>query len=228
MELINVETPEKTKEVAKRTGVSPTEIGFIKDGKTYTREEVQALPFDQLTLIQKLNRFREKSAAHIQQEIIFNPNHILAGLKISKAAYDDLYASRFTDQTQKKLSVIFSDLVGYAQQKAAEPVKQDIRQGIYYLATDTNEKEQHSRPSRFNDWDDFNYKTVHNSLVDVSLVDSSSFNGLGYNFAVHPAISPGPTTSSGSYPPHFFKIYVEQKHQSWKTYAATKITPVAR
>lgn len=195
MELINSKTSEEIKEIAKRTGViheaaediakrtgvSPTEIGFIKDGKTYTREEVQALPFDQLTLVQKLNRFREKSVEHMQQEIILNPNHILTGLKINEAAWNDYYANRFTDPGYKKLSVIFSQLAGRLQEKAAEPVKQDIRQGTYYLI---EKNEPRARPSRFNTWDaGMSTAAGLASEVDVSLVSAVSFDGLGYKFA---------------------------------------------
>ena len=188
MELINATTEKETQDAVAK-GVSPVEIGFTKDGRVYTREEVQALPLSELTLIQKLNRFREKLVEHMQQEIIFNPHHILAGLKVNETAWNDFEKGCFTDPGYKKLSVIFSDLVGKAQRKASEPVKQDIRQGTDYL---TEENELRSRPSRFNVWDNATSKIVRNSLVDVSLIDSSSFDGLGYKFAVGPAaIVPG-------------------------------------
>ena len=185
MELINATTEKETQDAVAK-GVSPVEIGFTKDGRVYTREEVQALPLSELTLIQKLNRFREKLVEHMQQEIIFNPHHILEGLKVNETAWNDFEAGCFTDPRYKKVSVIFSGLVGEAQRNASEPVKQDIRQGTYYLTktnylTETNEPR--SRPSRFNAWDNATLKIARSSLVDVSLIDSSSFDGLGYKFA---------------------------------------------
>ena len=102
-------------------------------------------------------------------------------------------------------------MVGEAQRKASEPVKQDIRQGTYYLTktnylTETNEPR--SRPSRFNVWDNATVKIARSSLVDVSLIDSSSFDGLGYKFGVGAAIVARPHNKASE---HIFKTYVEQK-----------------
>lgn len=180
MELINATTPDAT-QAAIAKGVSPIEIGFIKDGRAYTREDVQAMLFSDLTLLQKINRFREKLTQHMQQEIIFNPHHILAGLKINGTTWDTLPHAQ--DPQYKKRSIIFSQLVGRAQGTAAEPVKQDIRQGTYYLIEENEPRS--SRSARFNTWDHTASKIVCNSLVDDSLINSSSFDGLGYKFGAY-------------------------------------------
>jgi hypothetical protein len=168
MALIYAKTKEETDTVISRTGVAAREASDCRDN-----------PFDQLTLVQKLNRFRERFVKHMQQEIIFNPNHILAGLKSHEAVWDTLPHGQ--DPNHNKRSIIFSQLCGWAQRNAAEPVKQDIRQGTYYLAKET---ERRSRQSRFND------SRNRNSVVDVSLSDSSIVDGSGYKFAADAASLP--------------------------------------
>ncbi|MCX7121974.1 MAG: hypothetical protein NTZ67_09450, partial [Gammaproteobacteria bacterium] len=107
------------------------------------------------------------------------PHHILTGQKHNEKTWDEVDAMSITDPGYKKRIVIFSQLVGWSQRNAAEPCRQDIRQGTYYL---TEKKEPRSRPRRFNDWNstqDF----VRNSVVDASLIDSSVIDGIGYKFA---------------------------------------------
>lgn len=146
------------------TGVSPIQTATDR-----------ATPFDQLTLVQQLNRFREKFVAHMQSEIIFNPHHILAGLKSYEKTWDTLPAA--ADPDVKKRSLIFCQLAGWAQRNAAEPVRQDIRQGICHLIA---KKELRSRPQRFNDLNN------SNSKVDVSLVGGLHIiDDWGYKFGVN-------------------------------------------
>ena len=167
MELIIATGPAATAVAIARTGVSPTQT-----------DAARAKPFDQLTLVEKLNHFREEFVIHTQPEIIFNPHHILTGLKHNRTTWDTL--KHASDPEYKMRSVIFSQLVGWAQRKAAEPVKQDIRQGTYYL---TEKKESRTRQSRFNQYDYCENKVVCDSCIDVSLIDSSSIDGIGYNIA---------------------------------------------
>src|SRR3990167_3533963 len=168
MELIIATGPAATAVAIARTGVSPTQT-----------DAARAKPFDKLTLVEKLNRFREEFVAHTQPEIIFNPHHFLTGLKHNEKTWDEVDAGRIPDPNYKMCIVIFFQLVGWAQRKAAEPVKQDIRQGIYYFP----EKEgARARPAGFNALDP-NYRVIRNSLDDVSLVDSSLIDGIGYKLA---------------------------------------------
>jgi hypothetical protein len=228
MALINATAPEATIAAIAR-GVSHTQIGFTQEGRQYTAAEVQAMPLSELTLIQKLNRFREKIVERMQQEIIFNPGHILAGLKINETAWLDFCENRFPDPGHKKLSVIFSNLVGYAQRKAAEPVKQDIRKGTFYITSKTGEKESCFRPSGFNSWSSVSAKIVHNSHIDVSLVNESALDGLGYKFGGGPY--GGSTAPLGQAGPFFsfFKIYLDQKQRDFlKIIKFVAQTPSAR
>ena len=167
MQLINTKTSEEAAQVAAATEVAATQTA-----------EARAKSFDELTLVEKLNRFREELVKHMQKEIIFNPHHISAGLKINEETWDTL--PHAADPEYKKRTVIFSQLAGWAQRKAAEPVKQDIRQGTWYL---TEKNEPHTRPACFNDLDR-NYNIVRNSLVDVSIVNASPVHGLGFKFAI--------------------------------------------
>jgi hypothetical protein len=183
MALINARTKEETDAVIARTGVANQEA-----------DECRALPFDRLTLVQKLNRFREKLVEHMRNEIIFNPNHILAGLKHNEQTWDEVDAGRIVDQNYRKVSAIFSHLVGKAQREAYENVRQDIRQGTWYL---TEQNETRTRQSRFNDFDP-NYNVVRNSLVDISLADSSSIDGIGYRFAAWRAAARGRQLGEGA------------------------------
>src|SRR3989338_2375889 len=170
MELINATTPEETAAVVARYLVAekPSDAARLKS-------------FDELTLVEKLNRFREELVKHMQQEIIFNPNHILAGLKHNEETWNADDAGRIADPGYKKRTIIFSQLAGWAQRNAAEPVKQDIRRGCKYDYF-TEDEEPRTRRSRFNKYSR-NGNIVRNSLADVSLVDSSVVDGLGYKVA---------------------------------------------
>ena len=112
----------------------------------------------------------------MQREIIFNPQHILTALKANDAACNTRPNIHNYKDYYKRRNVIFSQLCGFAQRLASEPVKQDIRQGACYLI---EENERRTRQSRFNTLDN-NYDVVKNSLVDVSV--SSVIDGLGYKF----------------------------------------------
>jgi hypothetical protein len=206
---IFAETPEATAAAIARTGVASAQT-----------DEARAKPFDQLTLVQKLNRFREKFVAQSEKEIIFNPNHILSGLQSNVTIWDTLpYAA---DTNYHKRIVIFSQLVGWAQRNAAEPVRQDIRQGTWDL---TRENERRTRQSRFNTFDS-NYSVVKNSLVDVSI--SGVVDGVGYKFAAgyRARSCPGWLASDlhgdirMALAHSVFKTYVEQKQQAYRTYYA--------
>lgn len=149
-------------------------------GASFTQtDDARAKPFDQLTLVEKLNRFREEFVKHMQSEIIFNPNHIASALAVNEKKYEAL-ASAATDVKYKKRTVIFLQLVGFSQRVASEPYKQDIRQGTCNL---TEDKEPRARPSFFNVID-CNDKITRNSRTDVSLVDSSVIDGVGFKFGV--------------------------------------------
>ncbi|OGT46189.1 MAG: hypothetical protein A3E82_04210 [Gammaproteobacteria bacterium RIFCSPHIGHO2_12_FULL_38_11] len=211
MTLINAKTEEETKAVITRTGVAPRES-----------EDCRNKPFNELTLVQKLNRFREKLAEQLQREIIFNPHHILTGLKANADVWFALPDRQ--DPNNDKRSVIFSQLCGFAQRLASEPVKQDIRQGTCYLTGEDEAGDYHltgknairrTRQSGFNTTGP-NFSHVENSLVDVSV--SSLVDGIGYKF--------GGSTSQPERCSYWgcglweFKIYVEQKQQAFRTYYA--------
>ena len=137
----------------------------------------------------------------------------MTGLKANEAVWDTLpYAQ---DQHYHKRSVIFSQLCGFAQRLASEPVKQDIRQGTWYL---TEENERRTRQSRFNA-PSANYSVVKNVLVDVSV--SARVSGVGYKFGglIWAAIG-GRGGWAGESVRRCFKTYVEQKQQACRTYYA--------
>lgn len=173
--LIKAETPEETAAACARMGIAASQTSEARDKA-----------FNELTLVEKLNRFREELVKHMQLEIIFNPHHISEGLRIyerawrdcdNERAWRDCYAGPLTNVSI--LPVIFCYLVGGAQRKAPEPFKQDIRQGTLYLTQLdlTQQVESRARPSRFSTYGD-----KRNSLVDISLIDASSLDGLGYKF----------------------------------------------
>lgn len=142
-------------------------------------DDARAKSFDQLTLVEKLNRFREELVRHMQSELIFNPYHIVSALAANEKKYFD-FRDTSTDIDHKKSTVIFSQLVGFSQRFASEAYKQDIRQGVEFLARG---KESRMRPTQFNEYDGDNF--VQNSLVDVSSVDALVIDGLGYKFGVY-------------------------------------------
>lgn len=178
MTLIDADTEEKT-QAAIAKGVSPIEIGFTDQyGKAYTREEVQALPFSELTLLQKMNHFREKLVEHRRQEIISNLYHILKSAEHNDHIWDEVRVNSLADPNYEKRSIICSQVYGFAQVTAEEPVRQDLRQGAFYLVSDyfTEENPQpRRRPS------DFNY-LPRKEYRDDSLDDRLSVSGWGYKF----------------------------------------------
>lgn len=160
--LIDAKTPEEIAAIIARTGVSPIES-----------DEARTKPFCRLTLVEKLNHFRQKFVAHMQREIIFNPRHILCVLKEYEGICDRVNTPAVADPNAHKRKLIFSQLVGWAQRNAAEAVKQDIRQGAGYLIGQTSELRE--RQSFFN-------AGRRNAYPDESLFDSA-ISGIGYRFA---------------------------------------------
>lgn len=168
--LTYAQTPEEI-QAAIAKGVSPIEIGFTdQDGRRYTREEVQALTFDQLTLIQKMNRFREKFVAHMQQEIIYNPYHILCALGINPDVWNGLMDG---PGFMRFRANFISAQSSYMERTAPEAVKQDFRQGIWWMKKYDHPRK---RPSLFDDADILKY--------DKSLCDISCIEGWGYSFDI--------------------------------------------
>lgn len=220
MELIKARTPEETAAVIAHTGVASKES-----------DAARAKLFPDLTLVEKLNRFREEFVNHMQQEIIFNPNHILTGLRHNEKIWYEVDAGRIADPKHKKHSIIFFQLAGWAQRNAAEPVKQDIRQGTYYLI---EKDEMRTRQSYFNKDnrtpqvclnDDLNNDDgiARNVLADVSLVDSWVVAGLGYKFAAMGRAQRWPRF--GAPKPEVLQTYIEQKQKVWKTYIVNICRP---
>jgi hypothetical protein len=163
--LIKAITPEETAAIVARCGVAARQT-----------TEARSKSFDDLTLIEKLNHMREKLIEHMRAEIIFNPYHTLGALTVNERVRNMLRHTR--DQDYKKRDVICVNLPGYALRKASEPTKQDIRQGIWYL---TKKNEQRARPPCFNGLEDGN-SVVRNVVEDVSLIDPSCIDGVGYKF----------------------------------------------
>jgi len=150
----------------------------------------------------------------MQQEIIFNPNHILEAMKEHERVWNEIAIGRFSDHPasgdRPKRAVIFSQLLGFAQRCAPEPVKQDIRQGVWYLMRG-EETELRARSSRFNIFDGRGIS--RNYLVDVSLSDSLSIDGIGYKFAAtHCAVNDGRSASvlAQRNPMHFSRLVLSK------------------
>ena len=170
--LIHARTPAEKRDAILK-GVSSVEVAFVDEyGAVHTRQAVQATSFDTLTLIQKLNRFREKMRELVEQEIIFNPNHIL---EILKQAGNFDHRNKKIHLEQKFL--IFSQLLGFAQRQASEPTKQDMRQGLLYLL----QGEGRSRPVEFNCHHHYLRRSYK---LDVSILGPDDVDGIGYRFAL--------------------------------------------
>lgn len=215
MMLVTAKTAEEVKVAIIRTGVAAREA-----------DECRGKPFAQvtLTLVQKLNRFREKFVEHVQKEIIFNPNHILSGFRNNETIWETLRVDG--DPDFYKRITILSQLAGWTQRHASEPVRQDIRQSIFYLT----QNESRTRQSRFNVVD-ANWCIIRNAVVDISLVDSTVVDGLGYKIEQQRARTgahPNPNMSLLGVVPTIaylaldFKRYVEQKRQAFSKLLAPR------
>lgn len=168
MALIKADTPEKIKEAIKKTGVGSGE------SEAYSKKD-----FSELTLVQKLNRFRRKLVEHMRYEVIFNPNHILKALEQNEDYWD--HHRDIQDSDDCKPTVIFSQLVGWAHRCASESMKQVLRQGSVHLFC---KGERCARQVRFNDGDRYNGPLKRNLVFDGSIANSDFVGGIGYNYGV--------------------------------------------
>jgi len=156
------------------------DAAILETGTSFTQTDAcRNKPFNQLTLFEKMNHYREELRLHMQGEIIFNPNHILNALYIYYEKYSAL-DNAGTDTNHKKRDIIWCMGVGAAQRFASETYKQDIRQGVFNLIVG---KKPRGRQSRFNDFRRTNQRATQNVLADVSLSNSSLIDGLGFKFA---------------------------------------------
>ncbi len=136
-------------------------------GASFTQtEEAREKKFDQLTLVEVFNRFREESTKLFQDEHknnhVFNPYHLLKAYKIYEQNYDNW--------TIEQCQAFWCQAVGYFQRFVPSCYAQAFAQGIYYIV-ENDEKLNRS----------FKFKHADNSsFCPINFVSCS---GLGFNYA---------------------------------------------
>lgn len=185
-------------------------------GTSFTQTDAcRNKPFDQLNLFEKMNRYREELKRHMDEEIIFNPNHMKNTINISHDKCWMMSKNR-TDKNYKKRDVILTMGVGITQRFASESYRQDMRQGSYYLV---EENESRVRQSRFNNR--CRCDIIPNVLVDDSLSNPSRVDNWGFKFAVGSAGNRASSSQNDAgVIESIFHSLCRQKHLTWQAYKA--------
>lgn len=149
-------------------------------------------------LCQTFNQFRDDFTLRSQQETVFNPKHLLKAFEI--------YNENFEHWNSNKRDLFWRQVISYVQRFLPANLAQDVAQGLYYRV---EEKEKSKRS--------FNFRFGGGAIFPLAF---DSFSGLGFNYS-------SPLACAGAHPRRhrvFYKTYVEQKLQTWRTYAATPTT----
>jgi len=149
-----------------------------------------------------LEQFRADFTKRSNQEVVFNPQHLIKAFEL----YDEKYDNRTL--TLKQRDLFWRQVIGYVQRFLPANIAMDFAQGLHARVYS---KEKSNRS--------FNFTCDGGSIFPLSL--DSSLAGLGYNYAGAGcwdgrARQAGPLDSGGQ----VFKTYVKQKQQSYENYAA--------
>lgn len=150
-----------------------------------------------------LEQFRADFTNRSNQEVVFNPQHLIKAFEL----YDEKYAN----WTSNQQNLFWRQVIGYVQRFLPANIAMDFVQGLYARI------EYKIKSNR-----SFNFKYGVGSIFPLSL--DSSLAGLGYNFAlgcgeegVSVVALSGRSRGRLSY---YFQILLQQKQQSWENYAA--------
>lgn len=164
-------------------------------------EDVQAAlnkQQDGSLLGQTLNQFRADFTTLSYQEKVFNPKHLMEAL--------ELYDRQFDHWDWPKRDLFWRQVIGYTQRFLPANIAMDFAQGLYYRVA----KKEKSRRS-------FNFRFGGGSIYPLTF---DSLSGLGFDYAAWGGPCCRGGWAGGGWRPGFFKTYVEQKHQTYKAYAA--------
>ncbi len=173
-----------------------------------TDTEIQAVFDDPDTdlgtpVSQAVMQCRAASLQHSHSELIVNRQHQLKIFELYDAFYGRVMNN---DPDWKKRELFWCHLVGGEERSLAAVDAQIFANPGLYDAVENRATNARS----------FDFKYGGGTLFPPSF-DPSSNSGVGYKFAGLgglPARRGGPRS-------RFFKTYVEQKHQAWRTYAAS-------
>ena len=155
-----------------------------------------------------LNKFRAAFTDLSHSEKIFNPHYLLAAFEAYLDKFD--WSNRdWNNPYWNKLDLFWRQVIGFVQRFLPATYAQAFAHSLYDIVED-----KHSRPRSFN----FKYDS---DFPFYPLTDS--FTGLGFSRAAAPGglleASLNGVSASGAQV--FFKTYVEQKQQAFRTYYAT-------
>jgi hypothetical protein len=144
-----------------------------------------------------LEQFRVDFTKRSNQEVVFNPQHLIKAF--------ELYDKKYDNWTSKQQDLFWRQVIGYVQRFLPANIAMDFAQGLY-ARVENKEKSNRS----------FNFTYGGGSIFPLSL--DSSLAGLGYNYAA--ARVWRWWGSAGRFVASSFKSCVKQKQQSWENYAA--------
>lgn len=113
-------------------------------------------------LCKTFNQFRDDFTLRSQQEIVFNPKHLLKAFEI--------YNENFEHWDWGRRDLFWRQVIGYVQRFLPANLAQDVAQGLYYRV----EEKEKSRRS-------FNFRFGGGAIFPLSFY---SFSGLGFECGV--------------------------------------------
>lgn len=111
-------------------------------------------------LCQAFDQFRDDFTLRSQQEIVFNPKHLIKAFEI--------YNENFESWDWNRRDLFWRQVIGYVQRYLPANLAQDVAQGLYYRV----KKEEKSSRS-------FNFRIGSGAIFPLS---SDSFSGLGFEY----------------------------------------------
>jgi hypothetical protein len=146
-----------------------------------------------------LEQFRVDFTKRSNQEVVFNPQHLIKAF--------ELYDKKYDNWTSKQQDLFWRQVIGYVQRFLPANIAMDFAQGLY-ARVENKEKSNRS----------FNFTYGGGSIFPLSL--DSSLAGLGYNYARGGGRGLVGPRRCGAGLGVAFKSCVKQKQQSWENYAA--------
>ena len=149
---------------------TPFDFSTLVDVITQSNDiDVQAqlnLEQNDSLLCQTFNRFRDDFTLCSQQEILFNPKHLINAFEI--------YTENFKHWDWNRRDLFWRQVIGYVQRFLPANLAQDVSQGLYCRV----EEKEKSRRS-------FNFRFGGDVFFPLSF---DSFSGLGFDYMIPVAI----------------------------------------
>ena len=157
-------------------------------------------PFEQLSLVEKFNRFREVSAKQFLSENVSNPYYLLRAIELYNAFCDRCEQDASIDPTCDKRRLFWRQIIGFIQRFVPACDGQAYAQGLWYLIH--VDQDASWRPEILKN--DFEFK--HDRGIHF-YPRSDSCSGLGFNHAAAGRARRRPSVGGGCYPDFYKNLF---------------------